>query len=118
MSDFAVRAAIVGAIALVVLVVVWARRFTPARGSRRDTVLEPGVYLFSSRSCLECDPARERLMEHFGRDGFVEVAWESDRRLFEETGIEAVPTTVLVAASGSTDFVEGVPGSVLEAFSP
>jgi hypothetical protein len=118
MSEAAVRLMIVAAIGLAVILVMSVRRLRPVRGRRIATTLEPGVYLFSSRSCLECDPARARLLEHFGWDGFVEVAWESDRQLFEEAGIDAVPTTLLVGEKGRATFVEGIPGQVLESFSP
>lgn len=118
MNELVLRVLIVGVILFGVGAVALAQRH-PRRSTRRiDLSLEPGVYLFSSRSCLECDPARAWLRERLGPDGFLEVAWESDRELFEESGIDAVPTTMFVAGDGGVTLVEGVPGPMLDSFSP
>jgi hypothetical protein len=118
MSEVATRLVIVAAIVLAVFLLSWARRLPRVGADRLATSLQPGVYLFSSNSCLECDPARVRLLEHLGLEGFVEIDWESDREHFDRTGIDAVPTTVLVREDGTATFVEGIPGAVLDSFSP
>ena len=119
MSELAFRVLAVALIILGAGAVAWAQR-RPRRARRRGAgpSLEPGVYLFSSKSCLECDPARDRLSERLGPNGFVEIAWESDRVIFEEAGVEAVPTTIVVAEGGEVTIIEGVPGPVLDSFSP
>jgi len=119
MGETAFRVLIVGLIILGAGAVAWAqRRPRPARRRAAGPALEPGVYLFSSKSCLECDPARDRLSQRLGPNGFLEIAWESDRDLFEAAGVEAVPTTMVVAEGGEVTIIEGVPGPVLDSFSP
>jgi hypothetical protein len=87
-----------GAVGLVVLVSWLSRRRRTGR-SLSATGLDPGVYLFTSRTCGDCATARERLAERLGRDAFREVEWESS-------------STLVVAADGSGVWAEGVPSEL------
>jgi hypothetical protein len=119
MSEVWVRALlVVGALAVVVLVTALLRR--PARrGWALDGAdLKPGIYLFTSRTCADCLPARDRLAKGVGPGGFTEIVWEKDPDLFVRFRIDLVPCTVLVARDGSATSYPGMPDEALEMLSP
>jgi hypothetical protein len=118
MSEVWLRLGIVVAGALlVVLIVVILRRPGP-RGAGEAGGLDPGVYLFSSSTCADCDPARARLVEDLGPSGFVEIRWESEPDLFAELGIDAVPCTLVVSETGGATRFPGMPDRALERLDP
>lgn len=80
--------------------------------------LGPGVYLFSSRECLECEPSREQLVDALGADGFVEVRWEEEPEKFHEHGINSVPATIVVGDDGSATLIPGAPDAAVRRFNP
>ncbi|MDP9145813.1 MAG: hypothetical protein M3N43_14185, partial [Actinomycetota bacterium] len=55
--------------------------------------LRPGVYLFSSATCLDCQSARAAIDAVAGPGGFVEINWEEQPGPFHDLGIEVVPST-------------------------
>jgi hypothetical protein len=80
--------------------------------------LRPGVYLFSSRQCLDCEPSRDQLVDALGADGFVEVKWEEEPERFREHGINSVPATIVVGDDGSGTLISGAPGAAVRRFNP
>jgi hypothetical protein len=80
----------------------WRRRPFESAG------LEPGVHLFSSESCGSC--LRARLMIERAGLSYSEHTYESEAPLFEQHGIDRVPTLVSVPAGGRPGWVaEGTP---------
>jgi hypothetical protein len=119
MSDVWLRLAIVAGAGLVSLgLVVMLRRSRSGPGSVGARGLSPGVYLFSSSSCVDCLTARGRLEQTLGPAGFVELLWEDEPELFAELGIDVVPYTVVVADDGSAARYPGAPEKALEKFNP
>ncbi len=75
--------------------------------------LAPGIYLFTSRSCADCGPARTMLAERLGDAGFREFAWESHPEIFDDMGIDAVPATVVVDPRSRATVYPGLPTGAL-----
>jgi hypothetical protein len=119
MSEVWVRVLVVAA-ALVLVWIVAAMARLPARsGTAFDGAgLAPGVYLFTSRACLDCQVVRDRLVERLGTEAFTEIEWEEDPDLFALTGIEAVPCTVVVTGDGEAIRHPGMPDAVLDRLNP
>jgi hypothetical protein len=106
MSEVEVRLiAVIGAVGVGMALSLILRR-KPARRSPselKQNRLGPGVYLFTSAACPDCEAVRAVLLERFGPVGFSELSWESDPEIFRELGVDAVPATLVVTATeGST----------------
>ena len=69
--------------------------------------------LFSSTNCNACSAARAQLAELSADDLVIqEITWQDDPEVHRRYRIPAVPTTVLVTASGATfHAVIGRPGA-------
>jgi hypothetical protein len=118
MSEIWLRLGIVaGGVVLGLLAVFILRRPGP-RIAAEALGLDPGVYLFSSTTCADCAPARDRLADDLGQTGFVEIRWEDEPALFEELGVEAVPCTVIVSKVGVATRFPGMPDRALERLNP
>lgn len=91
---------LVAGIAFVVLAAVWVLRRRPFPRGRRVTVsdLPPGVYLLTSEGCDTCSRARSTLERR--RVPFSELSWQQVPAVFEQLGIDAVPSVVAVDSSG------------------
>ena len=110
MSELWLRVGIVaGGCLAVALVVVLMRRYPAGRPLRSMGGLAPGIYLFTSSTCADCLPARERLREKLGPGGFKEIVWEQDPDSFDRAGIVVVPCTVVVGMDGLAKSYPGVP---------
>lgn len=119
MSEVWLRVAIVAGAVLVSLgLLVILRRRQSELASVGARGLSPGMYLFSSSSCVDCLAARGRLEDALGASGFVEILWEDEPVLFAELGIDVVPCTVVVSADGSAARYPGAPEKALEEFNP
>jgi hypothetical protein len=119
MSEVWLRLAIVAAgivVALVAALVL--RRPVPHPVTTNTRGLGPGVYLFSSTTCVDCVAARARLVAALGPTGFVEIDWEDDPGPFAEFEIDAVPCTVIVSEEGMSTRFPGMPDRALEELSP
>jgi hypothetical protein len=103
--------AVTGVVGVVVLVARLSRRRRIDR-SLSATGLDPGVYLFTSRTCGDCDAARRRLADRVGPDAYREVEWELEPGLFTDLAIDRVPSTLVVAVDGSGVWAEGVPSEL------
>lgn len=115
MSEVWLRLGIVGIAVLIALVTVLALRRRRGPSSRIEArSLPPGVYLFSSSTCVDCIPARNRLQEVLGASGFVEIEWEQEPELFDGLGIDVVPSTVVVSEDGTAARFPGMPDRALE----
>jgi hypothetical protein len=92
---------------LVVAVLVGLRS-RPFIRSRRisSTGLEEGLYLFTSTACGTCGGARTELERR--KVPFTEISWQADPGLFEELGMDAVPSVVLVGPDGGGRWWRGV----------
>jgi hypothetical protein len=112
MDEVWVRSLIVGGAVGLVVLVSWLSRRRRAGKSLSATGLDPGVYLFTSRTCGDCETARERLAGRLGTDAFQEVEWEVSPGLFTELAINRVPSTLVVRADGSGVWAEGVPAEL------
>lgn len=120
MSEIWLRLAVVAGVVLVAVALG-----SVLRAMRRDRPmvidpggLRPGVYLFSSRECLDCEPSRDQLVDALGEDGFVEVKWEEEPERFREHGITGVPATIVVGDDGSGTLISGAPGAAVRRFNP
>lgn len=111
MDDLTTRLVVVGVtvVAVVVLSLVLRHLRSRPRRSIATTGLRPGTYLFTSAGCEECDRARRLLADRSGVGGFVEVAWERDPAVFDRLGVDAVPSTLIVAENGSGVWHAGIP---------
>lgn len=120
MSEIWVRlAVVVGALALAFVIAMVVRGKTRRRPVVIDAAgLRPGVYLFSSATCLDCQPARAAMEAVMGPGGYTEIVWDEQQGPFHDLGIEAVPTTVIVAENGSATMFPGVPDSALNRLGP
>jgi hypothetical protein len=114
MSEVWVRLAlVVGGLVVASAVVVAMRAIERRQPKAIDAhELAAGVFLFSSGTCLDCVPSRERLLAALGPNGFVEVKWEEEPERFRRLGIDTVPATVVVSADGSAKLFAGVPKDV------
>jgi len=120
MSDLTLRLVLI-ACALVVTLLVLVTVRTINR--RRPTVIDPadllpGIYLFSSSTCLDCRPASAMMLETLGAGRFTEFTWEDQPQRFQAMGIASVPSTVVVDADRSALLFTGMPNKALERFSP
>lgn len=111
-------AIVVGAVLVIALAVALIRRNPVRRTVESSGDLTPGVYLFTSGTCADCLPARERLAEMLGTDGFREIEWEQDPDSFAHAGIEVVPSMLVVGADGSATSFPGVPDEAVERLNP
>ena len=119
MSEVWLRLAIVTAgivVALAAAVVL--RRPVAHSVTTNEAGLGPGVYLFSSSTCVDCVAARACLLDALGPTGFVEIDWEDDPGPFSAFGIDAVPCTVIVTEEGTFTRFPGMPNRALEELSP
>jgi hypothetical protein len=119
MSELWIRVLVViGALVIVALVVLVLRR--PGRRGQpiEGPGLAPGIYLFTSGTCADCGPARERLKEKLGPGGFREIGWEAEPDVFARVGIDVVPCTLVVGEDGSANSFPGLPDRVIEGLSP
>lgn len=92
---------VVAAAVLIVAGVALIARHLP-RARARPLVghgLAPGVYLLTSADCGACDRARSTLRRR-GID-FAELAWHDDQARFESTGVDAVPSVIVVSSDGA-----------------
>ncbi len=120
MSEIWVRLAlIVGALTLALVVAMVVRGKTRGRPVVIDASgLRPGVYLFSSETCLDCQPARAAIDAVMGPGGFIEISWEEQPGPFHDLGIEVVPATVIVSENGSAAMFPGMPDRALRGLGP
>lgn len=82
------------------------------------TGLEAGVFLFTSANCADCEPARTKLANRLGADGFTELRWEEQPGLFEKLKISVVPATLVVDDGGSGTLYPGQPELAMEELGP
>ena len=104
MSDTTVRLIVLLAIVVVAIIIATLLnryRMPPHPAVRVDPGLgeRPGVVLFTSTRCSTCKEAIA-LLEDVGV-GFREVTEELEAERFEDSGVVAVPVTVVLDASGS-----------------
>ena len=92
-----------------------------SKGSPRqveDSGLRIGVYLFTSATCQDCRPARRKLTEQLGEDGFTEMNWEKEPGVFHRLGVSAVPATLIVESDGSGTLFPGQPEKAMNRLDP
>jgi hypothetical protein len=119
MSELWLRIAIVfGAFLVIALVVALMRRNPVRKTVESPGDLTPGVYLFTSGTCSDCGPARERLASMLGPGGFREIEWEQDPDSFARAGIDVVPSTLVVGVDGSATSFTGMPDDAVERLNP
>lgn len=110
---------IAGALVIAAVITLFLRsRFTETKRSLVETGLQPGVYFFSSSGCSDCLLARQTLSDALGEEGFLEIAWEGDRDIFDRLGVDAVPATMIVAADGSGTLWPGRAKPALDSLGP
>lgn len=80
--------------------------------------MEPGVYLFTSATCADCAPAREKLRKALGDHGFHEVSWEDQPRVLQDLGVDAVPATLIVGEGGWGTLYPGRPDRAIAGLGP
>ena len=118
MDDLAIRLAIVTVAAVGAFALV---RTAGSRETRPRSVetgdLNPGVYLFTSSTCGDCDTARLSLQAALDTHGFDEIRWEDDPETFERLGVGAVPAT-LVVRPGSSLLYLGLPEAAIRSLNP
>lgn len=120
MDETTLRLVLIGSSLAVALGVVGVLRSRGDRRVRRLRVasLDPGVYLFTSATCAECEPARRRMVELRGEGGYVELGWEGRPELFTELGVDQVPSTLVVGGDGRARLYPGVPARLVDIVDP
>jgi hypothetical protein len=120
MSELSLRLVVVGgALALVAVAVLFLRRRDRSPSRRVGKVgFDPGIYLFTSASCLDCQVARKRLETRLGAGGFVEYTWEEHQRIFETLSIDQVPCSLVVDVEGRGTLWIGHPDPMIYAVDP
>ncbi len=119
MSEVWLRLAIVaGAVALSLLVMFVIRRRPGSSNAGDGRGLDPGIYLFTSSTCSDCEGARARLADILGGAGYVEIRWEDQPGLFTRLDIGAVPCTVVVGDDGSASVHPGMPDRAVRGLNP
>lgn len=108
MSEALAPVVIVGAVAVVALVVALVSRsgFVLVRHARDFHGLEPGLVLFSSRGCQTCDRTRSVVLEVDA--AAREIVYEEEPELFHRYTIRRVPTVASVERDGRGWSAEGV----------
>lgn len=91
---------VLGLAALATLVIV-VLRWLPTARSRPVSARgwEPGVYFLSSEGCDNCGRARAELDRR--SVPYREIVWQHEPAFFDQTGVDAVPSVVVVEAGGS-----------------
>jgi len=119
MSEVWIRLALIGgAMGLALLATLAMRRRRQRPVGIDGAGLAPGVYLFSSSSCLECGPARSALREDLGADRLFEIRWEEEPETFRRLGVEGVPATLVVSDNGTATLFAGDPEQALSSLGP
>lgn len=113
----------VGLVAAATAVTALAAYVLSTRSGRRPRTirtgaLAPGVYLLTSATCPDCAPARDKLGEALGEDGYVEVTWEDRPDVLQELGVDAVPATLIVDEEGRGVLYPGQPDQALARLGP
>jgi hypothetical protein len=109
---------VVGAVALSLLIILAIRR-RPGHSEAGDgRGLDPGIYLFTSATCSDCEGARARLEDMLGSTGYIEIRWEDEPSLFTRLDIDAVPCTIVVGDDGSASVHPGMPDRALRGLNP
>jgi glutaredoxin len=109
MDEVWLRLLVVGAVAATAL--AWARLGRPTAAWRRRASafpgLDPGVVLFTARSCSTC--ARARAVLDGMETAYREIEFETDPETFTRLGISKVPAIVEVGTDGKGWLASGVP---------
>ena len=120
MGEVWIRLSVVAGALVVALAAVALLRMR--RRERPETIesvgLSPGIYLFTSATCLDCSPARQSLLDSLGASGFTEISWEDGPETFRELGVTAVPATLIVGGDGDANLYPGQPTTVLRLLGP
>lgn len=84
-----------------VALIIFLLRWLPVNRSRAVVASgwDPGVYLLSSEGCDNCAQARAELDRRSVR--YREIVWQHEPEFFNQTGVDAVPSVVVVDESGS-----------------
>lgn len=116
MDEVWARAAVVAGALAVAGVVAWIQRWRARRPVRLagDTGLSPGIYLFTSTGCESCLRARDSLDTELGPTGYHEITWNDDADRFDDIGVDAVPTVLVVSQGGEGRLYPGQPDAVLD----
>lgn len=121
MSELGVRLAwVLGAVVLAVAAVIILRKLAHRQrpAGIEQTALDPGIYLFTSATCGDCEAARQMLVRALGPSGFVELSWESVPEIFREVEVDAVPATLIVSETRGSVLYPGRPDRALETLGP
>lgn len=88
-------------LAAVVVLIIFLLRWLPVNRARpvQAPGWEPGVYLLSSEGCDNCGLARAELDRR--SVPYREIVWQHEPAFFNETGVDAVPSVVIVDEAGS-----------------
>ena len=118
MSEVWIRVGLVaGALAIAaVAAMVWRARSRRSRDVPAGA-LSTGVYLLTSSSCPTCVPARQRVVDALGEDGFVELSWEEDPEAFQDSGVDIVPALLVVGGEGRARLYPGATARSLSSLS-
>lgn len=120
MDEALVRVGLIaGALAVAAIVVLIVRLISRPRPRAVDASgFQPGVYLFTSAACPDCEAVRQTLGEALGEDGFEELAWEDRPEVFSDLDVDAVPATLIVGEAGSATLWTGRPDDALASLGP
>lgn len=120
MDELWVRVLMV-AVALAAALAISYRLTSPGRIRPRSLEtgdLAPGIYLFTSSTCADCVPARHKLTEALGPEGFTEIRWDTQPEVLQKLQVDAVPATLVVDEPGQGVLYPGQPDRVLRLLGP
>lgn len=104
------RVLLVAAVALVVVVAIVVLRRRPIVRAREVEAagLPPGIYLMTSDGCDTCARARQVLTRR--SVAYTELSWEKNPEVFDQIGVDAVPSVLRIDEGGrGTWWRGGVP---------
>lgn len=110
---------IAGALTVAAIVVVAVRVRSKPRPRAIDAPgFQPGVYLFTSAACPDCEAVRRSLGDALGNDGFEELTWEDRPDVFADIDVDSVPATLVVDEGGAATLWPGRPDDALAGLGP
>ncbi len=83
-----------------------------ARHRRTFVGLAPGVYVFASRTCDQCETVEALVEEAIGTGRHRTIWWDESPHIFESNDIDRVPAIAQVGSDGAGWVAVGIPSAM------